>query len=110
MDWSHQSKGAMMYRSAFSSFAALAIALTLTFPILSNAERDNDDATEAGAENSHPTEEPRGSDAMPDLASPTDDPMPSEMPLDERAGQPAPPPDAGSPPPDAAAPENGTKK
>jgi hypothetical protein len=59
-----------MYRSAFSSFAALAIALALAFPILSNAQRDNEDATEAGAENSPPTEEPCERDAMPDVRVP----------------------------------------
>jgi hypothetical protein len=78
---SYHCKGAKMYRSASSSFAALGIALALTFPIPANPQRDNEDATETDAEISSPVEEPRGEAGMLDVASPPSDPA---APLDGR--------------------------
>jgi hypothetical protein len=82
IDWLlHHSKGAKMYRSVFSSFAALGIALALTFPIPSNPQRDNEDATETDAEISSPVEQPRGNAGMLNMGSPPSDPS---APLDGR--------------------------
>ena len=59
-----------MYRSACSSLAALGVALALTFPIPSNPQRDNEDATETDAEISSPVEETRGEVGTFDTTSP----------------------------------------
>ena len=73
-----------MDRFRASLFAAAFLALALTFAIFLpvNAQR-SDDGTGAGAGNSPPIEQPRGT-AMPDAAPPTDGPT---MPPDENGGQ-----------------------
>jgi hypothetical protein len=76
-----------MYRTRASLFAAAVLALALTFAISAPVKaQSSDDGTGAGAGNSPPIEQLRGT-AMPDAASRMDAPT---MPPDENAGQAAP--------------------